>query len=55
MVLQLLKENSIAVTGCNIQEFDIETTGIYSEPGITPRDINKSSKVSNISFNNYMN
>lgn len=36
--------------GYYIQGFDIETTGLYNEPGITPRDINNSSKVSNISF-----
>ncbi len=32
------------------QGIDIETTGIYNEPGITPRDINNSSKVYNINF-----
>lgn len=32
------------------QGIDIETTGFYNEPGITPRDINNSSKIINISF-----
>jgi hypothetical protein len=32
------------------QGIDIETTGFYNEPGITPRDINNSSKVSNVVF-----
>lgn len=32
------------------QGIDIETTGLYNEPGITPRDINNSSKVSNVAF-----
>ena len=32
------------------QGIDIETTGIYNEPGITPRDINNSSKVYNVNF-----
>lgn len=32
------------------QGIDIETTGMYNEPGITPRDINNSSKVYSINF-----
>ncbi len=32
------------------QGIDIETTGLYNEPGITPRDINNSSKVANVVF-----
>lgn len=36
--------------GYYIQGIDIETTGIYNEPGITPRDINNSSKVYNVNF-----
>ena len=33
------------------QGINIETTGWYNEPGITPRDINNSSKVTVIPFN----
>lgn len=36
--------------GYYIQGIDIETTGAYNEPGITPRDINNSSKVYSINF-----
>lgn len=32
------------------QDIDIETTGWLNEPGITPRDITRSSEVENISF-----
>jgi hypothetical protein len=32
------------------QGINIETTGLYNEPGITPRDINNSSKVYSINF-----
>lgn len=37
--------------GYYIQGIDIETTGLYNEPGITPRDINNSTRLAEISFN----
>lgn len=36
--------------GYYIQGYNIETTGFYNEPGITPRDINNSSNTYNVNF-----